>query len=85
MLWPSELLLKERSIGDVEKRWIGKAQSGIKISTCRDLTLEESPIDFGLGSGKLERLGRLLETNVDVLEELKPIDVQGLPGATPGS
>lgn len=82
-LCPSEL--KEQSIGEVGNFWIGKAQSGINISTCRDLTLEESPTAFGLGSGELERLGRSLETNVDVREELTPMDVQGLLGATTGS
>jgi hypothetical protein len=76
---------KERLIGDTENLWRGKAQSGITISTCRDLTLEESPADFRLGNGKPKRLGWLLETKVDDREELSPLDVQGLEGATDGS
>lgn len=40
---------------------------------------------MGLGNGELAKLGLLLETNVDVLEELRPTDVQGLLGVTAGS
>jgi hypothetical protein len=76
---------KEMLIGEVENLWIGKAQSGINISTCRDRTLEESPTDFGDDSGKQEGLERSLETNVDVRKELRPMDVQELVGATTGS
>lgn len=68
-------------IGDEENRCSGKAQFGINISTWRDLTLDGLPP----GKGKLERLGRLLERLVEVREELIPMLVQGLSGATTGS
>ena len=74
-----------RAIGEAENRWIGKAQSGITISTCLDLILEESPTHLRPGRGKFEMLGRLLETIVEVLDELSPAEVQGLPGATIGA
>jgi hypothetical protein len=61
-----------RLMGDVENRCIGSTQSGITISTCLDLKLAESPMDLRAGRGKLERLGRSLETMVEVLDELSP-------------
>lgn len=71
-------------MGEVENLWIGRAQSGITISTCRDLMLEESPTE-PWGRGKFERLGWPLDTTVEVLDELSPQDVQGLSGATLGT
>jgi hypothetical protein len=63
------------------------AQSGITISTCLgDRKLDESAIDLRLGQGKLERLGRPLDTIVEVLDNgLSPAEIQGLPGATIGT
>lgn len=71
-------------MGEAGNLWIGKAQSGITISTCRDRMLEESPTGLR-GWGKLERLKWPLEMMVEVLEELRPQDVQGLSGATLGT
>jgi hypothetical protein len=47
--------------------------------------LEESPADLQLGEVKLERLRCPLEMTVEVLDELSPEEVQGLPGATVGA
>ena len=66
---------KPKSIGVAENLCTGMAHCGIKISTCLALTLEES--DLRLARGNPERLV-LLETIVEVLEELYPEDVQGL-------
>jgi hypothetical protein len=45
------------------------AQSGITISTCLGgRKLDESTIDLRPGKGKLERLGRPLDTIVEVLD-----------------
>ena len=68
--------------GDVEFRCVGKTQSGVTISTCRDLKLEVSPIEPRFANGKLERLGWRLELIVEEREELSPTEVQGLSGAT---
>lgn len=70
-------------MGD-EEICTGRAHFGITISTCLDLTLEESPTDLGLGKGNPGRLG-LCETIVEVREELSPTEMQGLSGATTGS
>jgi hypothetical protein len=72
-------------IGEEENLCTGIAQSGIRISTWRDLTLDESLTDLPPGKGKAERLARSLETIVEVREELNPMLVQGLSGATTGS
>jgi hypothetical protein len=69
-------------MGDVEYRCVGRTQSGITISTCRDLKLEESPIEARFEDGKLERLGWRLDSTVEEREELSPTEVQGLSGAT---
>ena len=69
-------------MGEDENLCTGIAQSGITISTWRDLTLEDLLEDLLLGKGKPERLGRLLEMMVDVGEELNSVLVQGLSGAT---
>jgi hypothetical protein len=72
-------------MGDVEYLCAGRTQSGITISTCRDLKLEESPVESRFGKGNSERLGWRLESIVDERDELSPTEVQGLSGATDGS
>ena len=75
---------KGRSIGEEENLCSGKAQSGILISTCLDLTPEESPTDLGVEKGKFgSRV--LCEMDFEVREELVPREIQGLSGATDGS
>jgi hypothetical protein len=69
-------------MGDVEYRCVGVTQSGITISTCRDLRLVESPIEPRFGDGKPERLGWRLDSIVEERDELSPTEVQGLSGAT---
>ena len=71
-------------MGEEEKVCIGISQSGITISTCLDLMLEESGMDLGLWRGK-RRLGWPLETTVEVLEELSLGESQGLLGTTIGT
>jgi hypothetical protein len=71
---------------DVDAGWVGEFQSfGITISTCLALRLDESPEDLRPGRGKFERLGRSLETAVEVLDELNATELQGLSGATTGT
>lgn len=73
------------SAGDVENLRTGIAQSGITISTCRDLKLPQSAKDFRPGLGKLERLGQPLETMVEARDELRPAGELGLQGTTTGT
>jgi hypothetical protein len=58
-------------MGDVEYRCVGVTQSGITISTCRDLRLVESPIEPRFGDGKPERLGWRLDSIVEERDELQ--------------
>ena len=75
----------EEPVGKGEILCIGRAQSGITISTCLGRKLAQSPNDFCPGLGKLERVGQGLATTVEARDEVSSRGEREPQGTTMGT